>query len=78
LTNVTTDLWAQVAIFQRAGTELPGWMEIALAQHHLIIEALLANDAGSAINALEDHILDMKRRVLADLAPGAGDEETAE
>lgn len=69
LISIVTGLWAQVSIFQQAGTELPGWMEIALDQHRTIIQCLLENDVIGAVNALDDHILDMKTRVLADLTP---------
>lgn len=69
LISVVTGLWAQISIFQQAGTELPGWMEIALRQHRAIIQRLLANDVEGALDALESHLLDMKTRVLADLAP---------
>jgi DNA-binding GntR family transcriptional regulator len=74
LTTIVTSLWAQIAVFQKAGTEIPGWMEIATRQHRTIIELLLRNEIEAAVAALEDHILDMKIRVLEDLAPGfAGD-----
>lgn len=69
LISVVTGLWAQISIFQQAGTELPGWMEIALRQHRAIIQRLLASDVEGALDALESHLLDMKTRVLADLAP---------
>jgi DNA-binding GntR family transcriptional regulator len=69
-----TGLWAQIAVFQKAGTEIPGWMEIAMTQHRTIIELLRQNEVDAAIAALEDHILDMKTRVLADLTPGFTDD----
>jgi len=62
-------LWAQIAVFQQAGAHIPGWMELAIAQHREIICLLLADDVMAAAHALEAHILDMKARVLADLAP---------
>lgn len=62
-------LWAQIAVFQQAGAHVPGWMELAIAQHREIIRLLVADDVFEAANALEAHILDMKARVLADLAP---------
>lgn len=71
LISIVTSLWTQVSIFQQIGTELPGWMEIALEQHRSIIQHLLKDDIEAAITALQQHILDMKARVLADLtAPG--------
>jgi DNA-binding GntR family transcriptional regulator len=68
LTNIVTGLWAQVSVFQRAGTHVPGWMEIALQQHKGIIELLIAGKGDEAADALEYHILDMKTRVIADFA----------
>lgn len=75
-------LWAQVAVFQRAGTHIPGWMEIALEQHKEIIDLLLAGEGARAADALERHILDMKERVLADFtanprSDGQGDLDVA-
>jgi len=68
LTGIIEGLWAQVAIYQQFGAELPGWMEIALEQHRAIIQHLLDGDVQTAEQALTSHILDMKTRVLADLA----------
>jgi DNA-binding GntR family transcriptional regulator len=69
LISIITGLWTQISIFQQVGTELPGWMDIALEQHRTIIQCLLRGDVDQAVVALEEHILDMKTRVLADLAP---------
>ena len=69
LITIITGLWTQTSIFQQVGTELPGWMEIALEQHRTIIQHLLEGRNEAAITALEHHILDMKARVLADLTP---------
>lgn len=69
LVTIVNGLWAQIAVFQRAGTHIPGWIEIAIRQHRTIITILLDGHAEAAAQALEDHILDMRRRVLADIAP---------
>ncbi len=69
LVTIVNGLWAQVSVFQRAGTHIPGWNEIALQQHRNIITILLDGQVEAAAQALEDHILDMRRRVLADIAP---------
>lgn len=69
LISIVTGLWAQISIFQQAGAELPGWMELALHQHRTIIQRLVDDDIDGAHSALESHLLDMKARVLADLAP---------
>jgi len=69
LVAIVNGLWAQVSVFQRAGTYIPGWTEIAIEQHRTIITILLEGQVEAAARALEDHILDMRRRVLADIAP---------
>jgi len=69
LITFVNGLWAQISVFQRAGTHIPGWNEIALKQHKAVIDLLLADDGERAADALQDHILDMKVRVLADIAP---------
>lgn len=69
LVAIVSGLWAQVSVFQRAGTHIPGWIEIAIAQHRNIITILLEGWIEEAADALEDHILDMRNRVLADIAP---------
>jgi len=69
LVTIVNGLWAQVSVFQRAGTHIPGWIEIAIAQHRTIITILLEGRIEAAAQALEDHILDMRKRVLADIAP---------
>ena len=69
LITFVNSLWAQISVFQRAGTHIPGWMEIALQQHKVVIDLLLGANIEGAADALEYHILDMKARVLADFAP---------
>lgn len=69
LVTIVSGLWGQVAVFQRAGTHIPGWSEIALKQHRNIISILLDGRIEEAAQALENHILDMRKRVLADIAP---------
>lgn len=69
LIGIVNGLWGQVSVFQRAGTHVPGWMEIALDQHKQIIDLLLAGEIDPAADALEHHILDMKSRLLVDFAP---------
>lgn len=68
LTTIVKSLWTQVAIYQQFGADLPGWLEIALEQHRTILQRLLEGDIHAAEQALASHILDMKTRVLADLA----------
>jgi DNA-binding GntR family transcriptional regulator len=71
LINIVNGLWAQISVFQRAGTHIPGWMDIALDQHKQVIDLLLDGKGDAAAEALEYHILDMKARVLADFLPKA-------
>ncbi len=69
LITIVGGLWGQISVFQRAGTHIPGWMEIAIGQHRGIIGHLLAGQVEAAADALAAHILEMKTRVLADIAP---------
>jgi DNA-binding GntR family transcriptional regulator len=69
LIAIVGGLWGQVSVFQRAGTHIPGWMEIAVGQHREIIKRLLGGEIEAAADALAAHILEMKTRVLADIAP---------
>lgn len=69
LSAVIEGLWAQIAVFQKAGAHVPGWMETALDQHRMILYLLSQGQRADAELALESHILHMKDRVLADLAP---------
>lgn len=78
LINIVNGLWAQISVFQRAGTHIPGWMDIALNQHKEIIDLLLAGESDRAADALQHHILDMKARVLADIAPNLAAGERVE
>ena len=78
LINFVNGLWAQISVFQRAGTHIPGWNEIALQQHKRVIDLLLAGEGDLAADALQYHILDMKVRVLADIAPNLSQEERVE
>ena len=75
LIAIANGLWGQISVFQRAGTHVPGWMEIAIRQHREIIEHLMAGDTEAATRALEYHILDMKARTLVDIAPSLVQED---
>lgn len=68
LIALVNGLWAQIAVFQKAGTHVPGYTELALQQHRGIISNLRERQYADAIQALEDHIRDMKRRIIADIA----------
>ncbi|CAA9551938.1 MAG: Transcriptional regulator, GntR family [uncultured Thermomicrobiales bacterium] len=81
LIAIVGGLWGQISVFQRAGTHIPGWMEIAIGQHREIIGRLLDGEIETAADALAAHILEMKTRVLADIAPhltASDDTPTAE
>ncbi|HYI25189.1 MAG TPA: GntR family transcriptional regulator [Thermomicrobiales bacterium] len=77
LIAMTNGLWGQITVFQRAGTHVPGWMDIALDQHREILAFLASGDIHDAAHALEHHILDMKARILAEDAPGLISSESA-
>ena len=68
LIALVNGLWAQIAVFQKAGTHVPGYIEVALRQHREIITLLHDGDHAEAIDRLQSHIRDMKERIIADLA----------
>jgi GntR family transcriptional regulator, rspAB operon transcriptional repressor len=69
LTAMVEGLWAQIAVFQKAGTYRRDWTEMAIAHHREIIAALLDGDVDRGVAALRNHIEMVKRRVLDDLVP---------
>lgn len=72
LIAMVNGLWAQIGVFQKAGTYVPGYTEVALRQHRQIIQLLRDTQHAEAIDALEEHIRDMKTRIIADIAEGVG------
>jgi DNA-binding GntR family transcriptional regulator len=75
LTATVEGLWAQIAVFQKAGTYRRDWTEMAIAHHRAIIAALLDGDVDLSVAQMTNHIEMVKRRVLDDLVP---DEEEIE
>ena len=75
LTATVEGLWAQIAVFQKAGTYRRDWTEMAIAHHRAIIAALLDSDTERGVRELRNHIDMVKRRVLDDLVP---DQEVSE
>ena len=71
-------LWAQIAVFQKAGLMIAGWVDTALDEHRVIINHLIAGDTDAAAKALETHILNIQRRVLADFSLGGDDAGTSD
>jgi DNA-binding GntR family transcriptional regulator len=74
LASTINGLWAQIAVFQKAGAHVPGYVEVALRQHRQIITLLCEQRHDEAIEALEAHIRDMKTRIIADIAEHDGDD----
>jgi DNA-binding GntR family transcriptional regulator len=68
LAALINGLWAQIGVFQKAGTHVPGYIEVALGQHRAIIDLLQQKRHAEAIEALQEHIRDMKTRIIADIA----------
>ncbi len=68
-------IWAQIAVFQKAGTHVPGYVEVAVRQHREIISLLHDRKHDEAIEALVGHIRDMKTRIIVDLAENDGDRD---
>jgi DNA-binding GntR family transcriptional regulator len=73
LLNLINGIWAQIAVFQKAGTHVPGYTEVAVRQHREIIGLLRERRHDAAIEALQAHIRDMKTRIIADLAEHDGE-----
>jgi DNA-binding GntR family transcriptional regulator len=69
LTATVEGLWAQISVFQKAGTHRRDWTEMAIAHHRAIIAALLDNDVDRAVAELKHHIEAVKGRVIEDLGP---------
>lgn len=69
LTSAVEGLWAQIAVFQRAGAR-KGWTEVSIRHHRAIIAALRAGDTTEAVVALKRHIDEVKWMVLEDLTSG--------
>lgn len=68
LIAILNGLWAQIAVFHKAGAMITGWTDNALAEHRIILNRLVAGDTNGAVDALEQHILNIRDRVLADFA----------
>ncbi len=77
LISMLSGLWAQIAVFQKAGLRITGWTELALAEHRAILNHLIEGNANAAASALEHHILSIRDRVLADFALEADTDGTA-
>ncbi len=73
LAAMINGIWAQIAVFQKAGTHVPGYIEVAVRQHREIIGLLRDRRHDEAIAALGAHIRDMKTRIIADLAEHDGE-----
>jgi len=72
LETIMEGLWAQIAVFQRAGLFRRSWLDVALSDHRRIISALKAGQFDEASVFLGEHIEHVKRLVidLADPNPG--------
>ncbi|MGH2560939.1 MAG: GntR family transcriptional regulator, partial [Thermomicrobiales bacterium] len=68
LAAVVEGLWAQIAVFQRAGTFRHTTTEASIRYHRQIIAALLNGYVAEAVRLLKEHIADVKVRALEDLA----------
>ncbi len=68
LAALVQGLWAQIAVFQEAGSFLPSLVRQSVGHHREIINALLAGDVTTAVSSLERHIQEVKGRVVSDVA----------
>ncbi len=78
LRAIVEGLWAQIAVFQRAGSFRHRWTEAAIRRRRVVIAVLLAGDTEGAATELRAHIDEVKGWAIADLgAPSDGPTETA-
>ncbi len=68
LAALVEGLWAQIAVFQEAGSFLPSLVRLSIVHHREIIHALLAGDVTTAVASLEHHIQEVKGRVVTEVA----------
>ena len=73
LISTLDGLWAQIAVFQKAGILIASWVDDALEEHRVILNHLIAGEASEAAEALEVHIFNIRDRVLADFSLDADD-----
>lgn len=71
LKAILEGLWAQIAVFQRAGLFRRTWLDVALHDHRLVLDALAEHDVDLAALRLKEHINHVKNLVL-DLAEHPG------
>lgn len=76
LAALVEGLWAQLAVFQQAGSYLPSLVRQSVDHHRAMIHALIEGDHAGAVERLERHIQEVKARVLADVAAGLDDHAT--
>lgn len=67
LQNILEGLWAQIAVFQNAGSFRDPWTDLAISQHRAVIGHLMRNEIDLAMQRLKEHILEVKALVLEDL-----------
>jgi DNA-binding GntR family transcriptional regulator len=67
LLNMVEGLWAQIAVFQRAGGFRDHWTDAAIARHRVIITAMLAGDVERATEELHRHIDEVRIWAIEEL-----------
>lgn len=60
LEAIVKGLWAQIAVFQQAGSYQRDWFGASVVHHRQVIAALLAGDPALAAEGLRRHILEIK------------------
>jgi DNA-binding GntR family transcriptional regulator len=73
LRNMVEGLWAQIAVFQWAGGFRDHWTEAAITRHRSIITAMLEGDVEQAIEALRQHIDEVKLWAIDELGAAQAD-----
>jgi DNA-binding GntR family transcriptional regulator len=67
LRAIVEALWAQIAVFQWAGSFRQHWTTAAITRHRAIIAALIAGDVEEANAELQAHIAEVKAWAIDDL-----------
>jgi len=67
LQSILEGLWAQIAVFQNAGSFRDPWTDLAITHHRAVIGHLLTCEIDRAMQRLKEHILEVKELVLDDL-----------
>lgn len=73
LRAILDGLWAQIRVFQQAGSFRRDWFELSHGHHRAVINALIEGETPRAIALLREHILAVRQLVLDEINHDAHD-----